>query len=95
MAAYLVFTRTLTKDGAELATYSSKVGPTFEGHAATPLAAYGPYEVLEGPDHEGIVILSFPDKASAMAWYESPGYTVVREHRLRGADYQVTCVEGV
>jgi len=95
MATYLVFTRTVTKDQSEMDTYSSKVGPTFKGHTGKPLVAYGAQQILEGPAHEGMVILEFPDKAAAMAWYDSPGYREVREHRFRGADYQTTLVEGL
>lgn len=95
MTTYLVFTRTTTTDQSEMDVYSSKVGGTFKGHAATPLAAYGAQEVLEGPAHEGIVILSFPDKDAALGWYDSPGYREARAHRFKGADYQVTLVEGL
>jgi uncharacterized protein (DUF1330 family) len=95
MSAYLVFTRTVTKDQAEMDTYTANVRPTFEGHAATILAAYGAQQILEGPVHEGLVIVSFPDKDAALAWYDAPEYRKVREHRFSGADYQVTLVEGV
>lgn len=75
--------------------YASKVGVSFPGHAATPLAAYGAQQILEGPPHEGMVILSFPDGAAALGWYDSPVYREAREHRFSGADYQVTLVEGL
>ena len=95
MATFLVFTRTATKDPAEMEIYSGKAGASMKGHAATPLVAYGAQQVLEGPAHEGMVILSFPDKDAAMGWYDSPAYSEAREHRFRGADYQVTLVEGL
>ncbi|MEY4159934.1 MAG: hypothetical protein RLZZ136_555 [Pseudomonadota bacterium] len=95
MATYLVFTRTATTDQAELDTYSSTVAATFKGHPGTPLVAYGAHQVLEGAEHEGMVILSFPSKEAALGWYDSPGYTEVREHRFKGAAYQVTLVEGL
>lgn len=95
MAAFLVFTRTATKDPAEMATYSSMAGRTFKGHAVTPHVAYGAQEILEGEAHEGMVILSFPTADEAKAWYDSPAYKEAREYRFRGADYQVTLVEGV
>ncbi|TVV70948.1 DUF1330 domain-containing protein [Sphingomonas solaris] len=95
MTTYLVFTRIVTKDQSQMDEYARTVGPTFKGHAATPLAAYGAQEILEGEPHEGMVILSFPDKAAAIGWYDGPGYREVREHRFKGADYQVTMVEGL
>ncbi len=87
MAVYAVFTRESTRDAAELATYSQKVGDTLTGHPVEVLAAYGRQEVLEGPEVEGVVILEFPYLDEAKAWYDSPDYREVREHRFRGADY--------
>jgi uncharacterized protein (DUF1330 family) len=95
MAAYIVFTRECTRDAAELATYSQKVGDTLTGHPVTVLAAYGRREVLEGPDVEGVVILEFPSFDEAKAWYDSPAYRDVREHRFRGSNYRAVIVEGL
>ena len=95
MATYIVFTRESTRDAAELRTYSQQVGATMVGQPATVLAAYGRQEVLEGPHVEGVVILEFPSFAAAKAWYDSPAYRKVREHRFRGAEYRAVIVEGV
>jgi len=38
------------------------------------LAAYGRYEVLEGSDLEGVVIVEFPSLEAAKDWYDSPAY---------------------
>ncbi len=95
MATYMVFTRESTRDAAEMATYSKQVGPTLSGHPVKVLAAYGRQEVVEGPAVEGVVILEFPDSAAAKAWYDSPAYREVREHRFRGADYRAVIVQGV
>jgi uncharacterized protein (DUF1330 family) len=94
MSAYIVFTRESTKNAAELNAYSQQVGPTLAGHPVTVLAAYGRQEVLEGPEVEGVVILEFPTFAEAKAWYDSPAYRKVREHRFRGAEYRAVIVEG-
>ena len=95
MAAYIVFTRESTRDAAELETYSEKVGGTLAGHPVTVLAAYGRHEVIEGSEVEGVVILEFPSFEEAKAWYDSPAYRAVRQHRFRGADYRAVIVEGV
>ena len=95
MATYLVFTRTATTDQSEMDIYAGMARATFKGHAVTPLVAYGAQQMLEGPAHEGMVMLSFPDKEAAMGWYDSPAYQEAREHRFHGAEYQVTLVEGL
>jgi uncharacterized protein (DUF1330 family) len=95
MAAYLIFTRDKTTDAAELATYSGLAGPSMAGHAVTPHVVYGKHEVLEGPEVEGVVVVSFPTVEEAKAWYDSPAYTAARAHRFKGADYRVVLVQGV
>ena len=94
MSAYIVFTRESTKNLVELNTYSQRVGGTLAGHPVTVLAAYGRQDVLEGPEVEGVVILEFPTLEEAKAWYDSPAYRKVREHRFRGAEYRAVIVEG-
>jgi uncharacterized protein (DUF1330 family) len=60
-----------------------------------PLVLYGRHQDLEGAPSEGIVVLEFPTNKAAMAWYNSPSYREVREHRFTGADFRVALVEGV
>jgi uncharacterized protein (DUF1330 family) len=95
MSAYLVFTRDKMLDESEMATYSKQVPATLAGHEVKILALYGAHEELEGPSTDGTVILEFPSAAAAKAWYDSPRYREVREHRFLGATYRVTLVEGV
>lgn len=66
-----------------------------EGHTINVLAFYGRQQVLEGGDAEGVVIMEFPSFEAAQAWYESPAYEAVREHRFKGAKYRVLLVEGI
>lgn len=95
MAAYAIFTREHTRDAAEMATYTEAAGATLAGHPAKILAVYGRQEVLEGAAVEGVVIVEFPTIADAKAWYDSPAYRAVRQHRFLGADYRAVIVEGV
>jgi len=95
MATYIVFTRESTQDQTELDAYQATVGESFAGHPVKVLAAYGPQQVLEGPAPEGVVIVEFPDTRAARAWYDSPEYQAVVQHRFRGATYRAVLVEGV
>jgi uncharacterized protein (DUF1330 family) len=95
MVAYIVFTRERTRDQAELDTYSQEVSASLTGHDVTTRAYYGRQEVLEGAAIEGVVILEFPTFDEAKAWYDSPAYCKVREHRYKGADYRAVIVQGV
>ena len=95
MSAYFIFTRVKTIDPSEMKTYNDSVRETLKGHNVKILASYGRQEVLEGPQHEGIVIAEFPSVAEAKAWYDSPAYKRVREHRFKGAEYRAVIVEGL
>jgi len=95
MSAYFIFTRVKTIDPAEMKIYNDVARDTIKGHPAKLLAAYGRKEVLEGPESEGILIMEFPSMQEAKAWYESPEYRKVREHRFRGAEYRAVIVEGL
>ena len=95
MAGYLIFSREKTLDRQELSIYSSQVPASLAGHEIKILAFYGPHQDLEGATSEGIVVLEFPTTQAAMAWYNSPAYREVREHRFKGADFRVALVEGV
>jgi uncharacterized protein (DUF1330 family) len=95
MTTYVVFTRERTTDPKEMAIYAEKAGRAGEGHPITRLAAYGDIRTLEGSPVEGSVILSFPSKEEALAWYSSPAYTEAKEHRLKGSEYRVFMIEGI
>ena len=95
MSAYLVFIREQTLDAAELEIYWDRIRATFAGHQVRVLASYGRHEDLEGSPTEGTVIAEFPSMEAAKAWYESPDYREVREHRLKGAIYRGLLVAGV
>jgi uncharacterized protein (DUF1330 family) len=95
MPAYMVFIREKTLDRAELEAYWAKTRATLEGHPIKILAAYGRHVTLEGPEVEGVVIAEFPTLEAARAWYDSPAYQEVAQHRFRGAIYRGLIVEGV
>jgi uncharacterized protein (DUF1330 family) len=95
MAAYIVFTRLNTKNQAELDIYAEKGAGTLGGRKITPHVVYGAQTIVEGPSHEGIAIVSFPTRAEAEEWYNSPEYQDAKKHRNAGGDYSVTIVDGL
>jgi uncharacterized protein (DUF1330 family) len=95
MTAYIIFTRERIHDEAEMKTYAAKAGPTLGSHPGKPLAFYGPIVTLEGPEADGAVIIEFPDREAALAWYNSPDYMDARKHRFLGSDYRVFVVDGM
>jgi uncharacterized protein (DUF1330 family) len=93
MSAYIIAIKLNTRNEDELVRYRQLVGGVVVPDLKA-LVVYGEQEILEGPPHEGMVILEFPDKQAALGWYNSDAYQEARKHRLKGGDYQFTPVEG-
>ncbi len=95
MPAFAIFIRDRMNDAEEFKTYSQKSGLARAGHEMKAHVYYGAVEVLEGDPVDGVVVVEFPDRAAAMAWYESPEYQAAKVHRLKAADYRVMIVDGL
>ena len=94
MAAYFVYICQEVVDRSELETYWSKIGPTLEGYGARSVAAYTPFEQLEGDAVDRAAVVEVPSMELAKAWYNSPAYRVIMHHRQRGARYIGLLMEG-
>ena len=95
MSAYVILIREQTTDGRELKIYREKGPAAAAGHNIKRHVAYGPFETLEGPEPEGLVVLEFPTVAEAKAWYGSPAYQDALAHRKAGSISRTFIVEGV
>ncbi len=95
MPAYLIYLCYGVSDREELETYWEVTQVTFQGQDMKVHTAYTPLEVLEGDeDVQGVVIAEFPSYEACKAWYDGPGYSEARKHRMRGADYLGILVDG-
>jgi hypothetical protein len=82
MPAYVVITKTRTRNQAELALYA-KQAPTFmAGHAATFVARFGACETVEGAAVEGVAIIDAP----LGVWGHRFGWFPVVDHLPCGSD---------
>jgi uncharacterized protein (DUF1330 family) len=61
-------------------------GGAFVVHGATP-------EVLEGPFPGDLVVIRFPDREAARAWYASDAYQAILPLRTANADSSVILVD--
>jgi uncharacterized protein (DUF1330 family) len=82
-------------DPEEFKVYTQKSAAARADHPLKAHVYYGAVEVLEGPPVDGVVIVEFPDKEAALAWYNSPAYREALPHRLKAADYRVFLVNGL
>ena len=95
MTAYAVAHLRSVDQNAEIADYLRRIDATldpFEGrfvvHGVLP-------EVLEGDWPGVLVVIGFPDLATARAWYDSHGYQKILPLRQQASEGNVVLVEGV
>src|SRR3546814_15442195 len=55
----------------------------------------GPKAVLEGDWRGDIIVVAFPDRAAAAAWYDSPAYQAIKPLRTAHSEGDVVLVDGV
>ncbi|WP_432348159.1 DUF1330 domain-containing protein [Shinella yambaruensis] len=82
--------------GAEIIAYLEAIDTTmapFGGRFV--LHGDGNKRVLEGSFSGDVVMLSFPSRSAAEAWYASPAYQAILPLRTRNADGDVLLIDGV
>ncbi len=95
MTAYVIFIRDAMKDEDLFRQYSALARQARGDHPVRALAFYGALETLEGPPAEGAVVVEFPDREAARAWYHSDAYQAAKRVREQAATYRVLLVEGL
>ncbi|MCR9134668.1 MAG: DUF1330 domain-containing protein [Alphaproteobacteria bacterium] len=94
MTAYIV-SRVSIEDSAAMKDYMADAPATVAAYGGKYLARTPDIEVLEGDaDYNRMVVLEFPDKKSALAWYHSDDYRELREARWRAASAHIVLLPG-
>lgn len=90
---YLIAQITI-EDRAEYKKYEAGFVEVFQQHNGRVLSVSEEPEVLEGNwACTRTVLLQFPDREQAMAWYESPEYQAIIVHRLAASSGNVIIVD--
>lgn len=93
MSAFIVFNVSI-KDPEIFQSYASNVGPTLEPFGGEIALRGKALEVLAGEhEPENVGIIKFPDRDSALGWYNSPAYRELIAERERAAEMIVICYE--
>jgi uncharacterized protein (DUF1330 family) len=67
--------------------YQEAVRPTMAGHDMKVLVSTFDAETMEGEAHgPRAVVIEFPSKEAALAWYESSAYQAIIDLRLNASD---------
>ena len=92
--AYVVANFQIT-DTEAYAAYPPLVRPMLEAHGAEVLAVDRESEVVEGEAEHNTVVIRFPSKDAARAFYDSPEYREIARLRTDNSDGFLVLVEGV
>jgi uncharacterized protein (DUF1330 family) len=82
-------------DAAAYEAYRRGVGATVENFGGRFLVRGGAATPLEGDMGGGrLVVLEFPDPATARAWYDSDAYAGLKRQRIAASRSRLVLVEG-
>lgn len=82
-------------DRAAFDDYLAKTIPFIEKHGGRYLTKGGTHEMLEGDQPTRVVIVEFPSKDAAKAWYNDPGYRPLIPLRHAVTKSTMTLIDGV
>jgi uncharacterized protein (DUF1330 family) len=80
--------------GRDIAEYLRRIDATLEPFDGRFLVHGMQHEVLEGAWPGDLIIIEFPDRASAEGWYRSRAYQEILPLRTRNSDGAVILVDG-
>lgn len=81
--------------GADIVGYLERIDATLAPFGGRFVVHGGPYERLEGDWQGDVVVLAFPGRAEAKAWYGSPAYQAILPLRTGSSRADVILVDGV
>jgi uncharacterized protein (DUF1330 family) len=95
MQAYAVAHLRNVVIGADIAAYLERIDATLAPFGGRFVIHGGSLRVLEGTWTGDLVVIAFPDRASAEGWYASPAYQAILPLRTKNAVGDAFIVDGV
>ena len=81
--------------GPDIVDYLQRIDATLAPFSGRFIIHGGPVDVMEGSWSGDLIVIAFPDRESARAWYDSPAYRRILPLRTRNAKGDVFFIEGV
>ncbi|HZT97740.1 MAG TPA: DUF1330 domain-containing protein [Chloroflexota bacterium] len=95
MSAYVIVEFTVKDPDVYREEYAGSAGKTAIERGAEVLASSN-WEILDGdPTHSSGVIVRFPDRKTALQWYNSPEYQQLIEVRAIAMDARFSLLDGL
>ncbi|GAB5508221.1 MAG: coronamic acid biosynthesis protein CmaL [Rhizobiaceae bacterium] len=94
MAAFII-SRVSISDHETMSGYMADAPDSVHAYGGEYVVRTGDITALEGDaDYERVVVVKFPTKERALAWYNSEEYRELRDVRWRSAEAHIICVPG-
>lgn len=95
MSAYAIANLRTVDFNDEIRDYLLRIDETLEPYGGRFLVHGKTPQLVDGTLPGAVVIIEFPDLATARAWYDSPGYQAILPLRTRNAEGGAVLVDGV
>lgn len=96
MSAYVLFDNLEVYDAAKLADYKARAGAVVAQYGGRYVVLGGPAAILEGNWAPSFpVMLEFPTRDQARAWYESNEYRALKALRLGAVRSSAVLLDGI
>jgi uncharacterized protein (DUF1330 family) len=95
MTAYAIADLHNVRLGPAIVEYLEKIDATLAPYGGRYVVHGGPKTVLEGSWAGDIVIIAFPSRDKAEAWYASPAYQSIARLRSDNSEGDVVLIDGV
>lgn len=95
MTAYAVANLRDVDVNADIVEYLQAIDATLAAFGGCFVIHGGQKTVLEGAWTGDLIVIGFPDRTSAAAWYASPAYQAILPLRTRNAHGDTMIVDGV
>ena len=94
MSAYVVYEAVIT-DTDQYERYKELAAPSVAAAGGRYLVRGGAVETFEGATPARVVVLEFPTREAATAWYHGEQYTAARALREAACDARMFVVDGM
>lgn len=95
MSAYAVGHLHKVEMGPDIVEYLERIDDTLQSFAGRFLVHGTEPEILEGTFPGHLIVIEFPDRGRARAWYESAAYQEILPLRTKNSEGDVIIVDGV
>jgi uncharacterized protein (DUF1330 family) len=95
MSAYAVAHMRRVTMGPPIVEYLERIDATLAPFGGHFIVHGGDFELLEGSWPGNLIVIEFPDREQARAWYDSDAYRAMVTLRTGSSDSDVIMIDGV